>query len=163
MIYRPDSGKRLSHQNLAKFALCRKILRRQDNYPPRRFKRHVEPESDDCERWFTGGFPMKNWCSFDAMTVRKRTDLRLLSDLLSPISEPWNDVFQTQEKPVNALFSGIYGLLVDGRDRTTRTLDTRFWRQCWNFSRTPTSPRFWGFVAIRAADASGIDAFLMIC
>ena len=35
MIYRPDSGKRLSHQNLAKFALCRKILRRQDNYPPR--------------------------------------------------------------------------------------------------------------------------------
>ena len=52
------------------------------------------------------------------MTVRKRTDLRLLSDLLSPISEPWNDVFQTQEKPVNALFSGIYGLLVDGRDKS---------------------------------------------
>ena len=51
------------------------------------------------------------------MTVRKRTDLRLLSDLLSPISEPWNDVFQTQEKPANALFSGIYGLLVDGRGR----------------------------------------------
>ena len=49
------------------------------------------------------------------MTVRKRTDLRLLNDLLSPISEPWNDVFQTQEKPVNALFSGIYGLLVDGK------------------------------------------------
>ena len=62
------------------------------------------------------------------MTVRKRTISSLLSDLLSPISEPWNDVFQTQEKPVNALFSGIYGLLVDGRDRTTRTLDTRFWR-----------------------------------
>ena len=64
------------------------------------------------------------------MTVRKRTDLRLLSDLLSPISEPWNDVFQAQEKPVNALLSGIYGLFVDGRDRTARTLDTRFWRQC---------------------------------
>ena len=31
-----------------------------------------------------------------------------MSDLLSPISEPWNDVFQTQEKPVNALFSSIH-------------------------------------------------------
>ena len=46
-----------------------------------------------------GGFPMKNWCYFDAMTVRKRKDLRLLSDLLSPISEPWNDVFQTNKSP----------------------------------------------------------------
>ena len=45
MIYRPDSGKRLSHQNLAKFALCRKILRRQDNYPPRWFKRRVGQKS----------------------------------------------------------------------------------------------------------------------
>ena len=71
--------------------------------------------------------------------------------------------FSSKEKPVNALLSGIYGLLVDGRDRTTRTLDTRFWRQCWNFSHAPTSPRFWGFVASRTADASGIDAFLMIC
>ena len=33
------------------------------------------------------------------MTVRKRTDLRLLSDLLSPISEPWNDVFQAKKSP----------------------------------------------------------------
>ena len=41
----PDSGKRLSHQNLAKFALCRKILRRQDNYPPRWFKRHIGQKS----------------------------------------------------------------------------------------------------------------------
>ena len=106
---------------------------------------------------------MKNWCSFDAMTVRKRTDLRLLNDLLSPISEPWNDVFQTQEKPVNALLSGIYRLLVDGRGRRTWTLGTRFWRQCWNLSHAPTPPRFWGFVAIRAADASRIDAILMMC
>ena len=45
MIYRPDSGKRLSHQNLAKFALCRKILRRQDNYLPRWFKRHIGQKS----------------------------------------------------------------------------------------------------------------------
>ena len=118
MIYRHDSGKRLSRQNHAKFAPCRKNLRREDNYPPRRFKRHVEPESDDCERWFTGGFTMKNWCSFDAMTVRKRTDLRLLSDLLSPISEPWNDVFQTQEKPVNALLKSIYGLFSNGRGKS---------------------------------------------
>ena len=86
-------------QNLAKFALCRKNLRKEDNYPPRRFKRHVEPESDDCERWFTGGFPMNNWCSFDAMTVRKRTISSLLSDLLSPISELWNDVFHANKSP----------------------------------------------------------------
>ncbi|MBQ5558811.1 MAG: hypothetical protein IIT46_03400, partial [Lachnospiraceae bacterium] len=26
-------------------------------------------------------------------------DLRLLSDLLSPISEPWNDVFQAKKSP----------------------------------------------------------------
>ena len=71
--------------------------------------------------------------------------------------------FSCKQKPVNALLSGIYGLFVDGRDRTARTLDTRFWRQCWNLSHTPTSPRFWGFVASRAADASRIDAFLMIC
>ena len=30
-------------------------------------------------------------------------------------------------------------------------------------SRAPTSPRFWGFVVDSAADASRIDAFLMIC
>ena len=30
-------------------------------------------------------------------------------------------------------------------------------------SHAPASPRFWGFVASRAADASRIDAFLMIC
>ena len=29
-------------------------------------------------------------------------------------------------------------------------------------SHAPTFPRFWGFVANRAADASRIDAFLMI-
>ena len=71
--------------------------------------------------------------------------------------------FSCKQKPVNALLSGIYGLSVDGRDRTTRTLDTRFWRQCWIFSRATTSPRFWRFVASRAADAWRIDAFLMIC
>ena len=30
-------------------------------------------------------------------------------------------------------------------------------------SHAPTFPRFWGFVASRAADDSRIDAFLMIC
>ena len=30
-------------------------------------------------------------------------------------------------------------------------------------SHAPAFPRFWGFVASRAADASRIDAFLMIC
>ena len=30
-------------------------------------------------------------------------------------------------------------------------------------SHAPSSPRFWGFVTSRAADASRIDAFLMIC
>ena len=99
MIYRHDSDKRLSPQNLAKFALCRKILRKQGNYTPRRFKRHVGAKLADCERGLTDGFPIKNWCSFDAMTVRKRTDLSLLSGLLSPISEPWNDIFQSNKSP----------------------------------------------------------------
>ena len=51
------------------------------------------------------------------MTVRKRTDLSLLSGLLSPKSDRGTDRFQAVKKPVNALLSGIYGLLVDGRGR----------------------------------------------
>ena len=76
-----------------------KITEDRITIPPRWLKRHVRAEFADCERGFTSGFPMKNWCSFDAMTVRKRTISSLLSDLLSPISEPWNDVFHANKSP----------------------------------------------------------------
>ena len=104
MIYRPDSGKRLSRQNLAKFALCRKILRRKDNYPPDNLNATLGQNSPIMSEDLQGGFPMKNWCSFDAMTVRKRTISSLLSDLLSPISEPWNDVFHANKSPQTPCF-----------------------------------------------------------
>ena len=160
MIYRPDSGKRLSHQNLAKFALCRKILRRQDNYPPRWFKRRVGQKSPLVSEDWQADFQWK----IDALLMlwpsekgRKPFERLIITNFRTVERR-----FSCKQKPVNALLSGIYGLFVDGRDRTARTLDTRFWRQCWIFSHAQSSPRFWGFVAHCPPDDGRIDAFLMM-